>query len=76
MQIDRRTLLAGGMATLASAPALAQRKRSAGDWYDNRDGTADLYAVIEAFDGVTDSIHPMTSFGLATAPGRRWSGPG
>ena len=50
MHIDRRTLLAGGLATLVARPSLAQRKSSGGSWYDRAiiidalGGTADPYA--------------------------------
>ena len=50
MRIDRRTLLAGGMAAFVAGPSLAQRKSTGGSWYDRAiiidalGGTADPYA--------------------------------
>jgi membrane dipeptidase len=63
MQIDRRTLLVGGMATLATAPALAQRKRSAGDWYDKA-------IIIDALGGLSDPYSPNEQLRLSE---RWWS---
>jgi membrane dipeptidase len=63
MQIDRRTLLVGGMATLATAPALAQRKRSAGYWYDNA-------IIIDALGGLSDPYSPNEQLRLSE---RWWS---
>jgi membrane dipeptidase len=63
MQIDRRTLLVGGMAMLATAPALAQRKRSAGDWYDKA-------IIIDALGGLSDPYSPNEQLRLSE---RWWS---
>ena len=63
MQIDRRTLLAGGMAALASAPALAQRKPSRGNWYDNA-------IIIDALGGISDPYSPDDQLRLSD---RAWS---
>jgi membrane dipeptidase len=63
MQIDRRTLLVGGMATLATAPALAQRKRSAGYWYDKA-------IIIDALGGLSDPYSPNEQLRLSE---RWWS---
>ena len=51
MKIDRRTLLAGGLATLAAAPALAQRRSSGPGWYDRA-------IVIDALGGIGDPYTP------------------
>lgn len=51
MKIDRRTLLAGGMAALASGPALAQRRVTAGGWFDRA-------IVIDALGGTGDPYSP------------------
>ena len=63
MQIDRRTLLAGGMAALASAPALAQRKPSRGNWYDSA-------IIIDALGGISDPYSPDDQLRLSD---RAWS---
>jgi membrane dipeptidase len=47
MQIDRRGLLAGGIAALVAAPALAKRAAKPAPWY--RDAT-----VIDGLGGITD----------------------
>ena len=63
MQFDRRTLLAGGMAALASAPALAQRKPSRGNWYDSA-------IIIDALGGISDPYSPDDQLRLSD---RAWS---
>jgi membrane dipeptidase len=50
MQIDRRTMLAGGAALLASAPGLAKSRAKAG-WYDQA-------IVIDALGGLDDPYAP------------------
>jgi|KBSMisStandDraft_5_1062788.scaffolds.fasta_scaffold28454_2 membrane dipeptidase len=53
MEVDRRTLVAGGMAALVAAPSLAQRRSVTGSWFDRAiiidalGGTADPYAPNE-----------------------------
>ena len=49
--IDRRTVLAGGMAALAVGPALAQRKASGPGWYDQA-------IIIDALGGTGDPYAP------------------
>jgi membrane dipeptidase len=51
MQIDRRTLLAGGMATFVVGPALAQRRSGGGSWYNRA-------IVIDALGGTGDPYSP------------------
>jgi membrane dipeptidase len=62
MQIDRRTLLAGGMATLVAAPALAKKPAAAG-WYDQA-------IVIDALGGIGDPYSPSEQLRLSD---RVWS---
>ena len=50
MRIDRRTMMAGGVA-LAAAPALAKAKAAKADWYDQA-------IVIDALGGVGDPYAP------------------
>ena len=50
MKIDRRTLLAGGIAALVSRPALAERK-AATSWYDRA-------IIIDALGGTGDPYAP------------------
>jgi membrane dipeptidase len=50
MDFDRRTILAGGAALLASAPAMA-KSRAKSDWYDQA-------IVIDALGGVGDPYSP------------------
>ena len=51
MKIDRRTLIAGGMATLVAGPALAQRHAMGGSWYDRA-------IIIDALGGTGDPYAP------------------
>jgi len=51
MHIDRRTLLAGGLATLVAGPSLAQRKSAGGSWYDRA-------IIIDALGGTGDPSAP------------------
>jgi membrane dipeptidase len=62
MQIDRRTLLAGGAAALVSGPALA-RKGPAQSWYDRA-------IVIDALGGVSDPYSPEDQLRLSD---RAWT---
>ena len=50
MEIDRRTMLAGGLATLAVAPALAKRAASTNDWYRNALVIDGLGSVNDPYD--------------------------
>ena len=53
MKLDRRTMIAGGLATLAGGPALAQRRAAPPSWFDRAividglGGTGDPYAPNE-----------------------------
>src|ERR1051325_11701525 len=49
--IDRRTVLAGGVAALAVGPALAQRKALGPSWYDRA-------IIIDALGGTGDPYAP------------------
>ena len=51
MKIDRRTLIAGGLAAAVSAPALAKRRAAAPDWFDRA-------IVIDALGGTGDPYAP------------------
>jgi membrane dipeptidase len=51
MQVDRRTLLAGALATLAAGPALAQRRAAGPGWYDRA-------IIIDALGGTGDPYAP------------------
>ena len=61
MEIDRRTMLAGGAALLASAPGLAKSKAKA-DWYDQA-------IVIDALGGSDD---PYGADGVTRMSDRAW----
>ena len=63
MQIDRRTLLAGGMASLVAAPALAQKRAAAGGWYDRA-------IIIDALGGLGDPYGPEDQLRLSD---RAWA---
>lgn len=62
MEIDRRTMLAGGAALLASAPGLA-KSRAKADWYDRA-------IVIDALGGLGDPYSPEEQLRLGD---RAWS---
>jgi membrane dipeptidase len=62
MQIDRRTLMAGSVALLASGPGLARPKAKA-DWYDRA-------IVIDALGGVGDPYSPEDQLRLGD---RAWA---
>jgi membrane dipeptidase len=62
MRIDRRTMMAGSAALLASAPGLAKSKSKA-DWYDQA-------IVIDALGGVGDPYSPEEQLRLGD---RAWS---
>src|SRR5436190_22891142 len=51
MQIDRRTMIAGSAALLASAPALARQAASGAGWYKRA-------LVIDGLGGVFDPDNP------------------
>ena len=51
MRIDRRTLLAGGLAAFVAGPALAQRRSAGGSWYDRA-------IIIDALGGTGDPYAP------------------
>jgi len=51
MRIDRRTMMAGSAAMLASAPALAKAKAAKAGWYDQA-------IIIDALGGVGDPYAP------------------
>jgi membrane dipeptidase len=51
MEIDRRTLLAGGLATLVAAPSVAQRRAAGPGWYDRA-------VIIDALGGLSDPYTP------------------
>ena len=63
MEIDRRTLLAGGMATLAAAPSLAQRRAMATGWFDRA-------IIIDALGGTDD---PYGADGISRLSDRAWA---
>ncbi|HVM23608.1 MAG TPA: membrane dipeptidase [Sphingomicrobium sp.] len=62
MKLDRRALLAGSAAVIASAPALAQRGTTAG-WYDRA-------IVIDALGGIGDPYGPPGQLRLSD---RAWA---
>ncbi len=62
MRIDRRTVLAGGMA-LAASPGLAQSKAARAGWYDRA-------IIIDALGGVGDPYAPEDQLRLSD---RAWS---
>lgn len=62
MEIDRRTMMAGSAALLASAPGLAKSKAKS-DWYDKA-------IVIDALGGVGDPYSPEEQLRLGD---RAWS---
>ena len=51
MEVDRRTLIAGGMALLVAAPSLAQRRLATGSWFDRA-------IIIDALGGTGDPYAP------------------
>lgn len=63
MEIDRRTLIAGGMAALAAAPALAQKAAKQAGWYRRA-------LVIDGLGGVFD---PSTPDGQLRFSDRAWA---
>jgi len=62
MQVDRRTLIATGVAALMAGPALAQRRSSAG-WYDRA-------IVIDGLGGLGDPYTPEEQLRISD---RGWS---
>jgi membrane dipeptidase len=63
MQIDRRTFVAGGMATLAAGPALAQRRPAGPSWFDRA-------IIIDALGGTGD---PYAADGVIRMSERAWA---
>jgi membrane dipeptidase len=63
MQIDRRTMMAGGLAALAAAPLLAQRRQAGPGWYDRA-------IIIDALGGLSDPYSPDDQLRLSD---RAWS---
>jgi membrane dipeptidase len=63
MEIDRRTLLAGGLATLAAAPSLALPRSPAGGWYER--------AII--IDALGDAGDPYGPDGVLRMSDRGWA---
>ena len=69
MEVDRRTVLAGGAALLATAPTLVRAKPAAGPgWYDRA-------IIIDALGGTSDPMAPRIGCDGATEPGPKPSGP-
>lgn len=62
MQVDRRTLMAGAAAALASWPAAARRLAPGGGWYDRA-------IVIDALGGIGD---PYGGAGVLRMGDRAW----
>jgi membrane dipeptidase len=58
MKIDRRTLIAGGMASLIAAPSLAQRRSIGGNWFDRA-------IIIDALGGLSDPYAPNDQLRLS-----------
>jgi membrane dipeptidase len=64
MQVDRRTLLAGGLAVMASAPAFGQRRATpSSSWYDRA-------IVIDALGGSGD---PYADDGVTRMSDKGWA---
>jgi len=63
MEIDRRTMLAGGAAIMASAPALAKGSAASGGWYERA-------IIIDALGGVGDPYGPEDAIRLGD---RAWA---
>jgi membrane dipeptidase len=63
MQIDRRTLIAGGMATLVAMPAVAQRRPAGPGWFDRS-------IIIDALGGTGD---PYAADGVIRMSERAWA---
>jgi membrane dipeptidase len=63
MQIDRRTLIAGGMATLVARPAVAQRRPAGPGWFDRA-------IIIDALGGTGD---PYAADGVIRMSERAWA---
>jgi len=63
MEIDRRTLLAGGLATLAAAPSLALPRSPAAGWYER--------AII--IDALGDAGDPYGPDGVLRMSDRGWN---
>jgi membrane dipeptidase len=51
MKFDRRTMIAGGLATLAGGPALGQRRATTSSWFDRA-------IIIDALGGTGDPYAP------------------
>jgi membrane dipeptidase len=51
MKLDRRTLIAGGMASLVAAPSFARARSAQGSWYDRA-------IIIDALGGTSDPYGP------------------
>jgi membrane dipeptidase len=63
MRIDRRTMMAGSVAAIISAPGLAKSKSSPADWYDRA-------IVIDALGGMGDPYSPQEQLRLSD---RSWN---
>jgi membrane dipeptidase len=63
MLLDRRTLLAGSLATLAAPPAFAKARSPSGSWYDQA-------IIIDALGGIADPYSPEEQLRLSD---RAWS---
>ena len=63
MQMDRRTLLAGGVAALVATPALSRKPAARADWYDQS-------IVIDALGGISDPYSPDDQLRLSD---RSWT---
>jgi membrane dipeptidase len=58
MQLDRRTVLAGGAAAISAAPALAQRAAKHAGWYRNA-------LLIDGLGGISDPYAPSEDLRLS-----------
>ena len=58
MEFDRRTMLAGTAAAIATGPALAKGRASAGSWYDRA-------VIIDALGGLSDPYAPNDQLRLS-----------